>query len=828
MQLYYILPLVQAVFCVILAIIILKGHFSSFVHRLFAIDIVVLAAYGVIIFGMRTSPDVEQAFIWERFVVPASSIMPVLLYHFAVRFTAIRIRKWVIPLLYCLWLVFIPLTVTDVVFTGMQVKSYGYAPVFGPAAGFWLTFTYVVSLATLITFIKGYKKAVIAEHKNRIAYITIGLVLTYIGGTFDLLPVLGLPLYPGGIISSILFCLLTTIAIVKYNLLDINIVLRKSIVYIIASAVVMVPVVGLFFLVTTIWRESPLAPWLYFVIIIIIAFTFPALWELVQGQVNRWFYRDRYNYLKALETFSWHSQSLSDSTLIGATTVKMLAGAIRASSVCLLQPLSKGGDYRLTSSVNGPEDTAGVIIRAGSPLIKWFDRSGEVLLFQDIEVIPQLQNIISGEVELLKKLRTAFIAPLMSRTSRVSGLLIVSNKTTDQPYNIEEIQLVYAISRQIAVTLDNIRLYEDIVEARENLEKWLNGMSDCVIIIRPDRTIQFMNQAAEQSFGPYKGKTCRDVLGVEGECDNFPIQSVFSEEGKNRAYTETRCLKGKEYEVATAPLLNPDGTRSIIKVFRDITERKRLEEEIIQAKVRIETLHESERLKTELLSMVSHELRTPLSVIKGNITALLGRKRWSVTEQKDFLSDINQETDYLTRLVTNLLDMSRLEVGGMELEKDWYHVSEIMEWADGALRNVVKRHNIEVSIPDDLPLVYVDRVRIGQVLVNFCENAAKYSEGGSTITVGAEISGNSIVMSVTDTGTGIDLEDLEKVFDRFYRVGNKNKMQSGIGLGLSICRGIIETHGGKIRVESEVGKGSKFSFELPLEEREGTSIQSVK
>jgi len=203
----------------------------------------------------------------------------------------------------------------------------------------------------------------------------------------------------------------------------------------------------------------------------------------------------------------------------------------------------------------------------------------------------------------------------------------------------------------------------------------------------------------------------------------------------------------------------------------------------------------------------------------------LGQKEWSEEEKRDFLVDIDQETDYLTRLVANLLDMSRLEAGALELEKDWYQISEILEWIDGTLRMNTKHHNLRISIQSDLPLVFVDRVRIGQVLVNLCENAAKYSEEGSDITIEAELSGESVVLSVGDEGNGIALENLEKVFDRFYRVSNNHYSISGIGLGLSICRGIIETHGGRIWVQSEVGKGSKFSFELPINEKEGSVMK---
>ncbi len=169
--------------------------------------------------------------------------------------------------------------------------------------------------------------------------------------------------------------------------------------------------------------------------------------------------------------------------------------------------------------------------------------------------------------------------------------------------------------------------------------------------------------------------------------------------------------------------------------------------------------------------------------------------------------------------------MSHLESGAMKLEKDWYQVSEILEWADRSLREVTRDHEVSTELPPDLPDVLVDRVRVGQVLINLCENAAKYSGRGGQILISAEISGDSIVISVADKGEGISPREMERVFDRFYRVAGEYDSEEGIGLGLSICRGIVEAHYGEIWVESKVGKGSKFSFSLPIEEKEGSRLR---
>ncbi len=826
MTVYLVLPLVQAFCCLALIAVVIREHYRSSTHRIFSLVLLSLAAWGLIIFGMRASPDVESALLWERWLVPLGALMVVLFYHFSVIYTSNRIRKRLITFLYLICFILIPLAVTRLFVTGMQIKSYGYAPIFTPAAYIWMLFFLGVGISAALNFVRMLRISSYPEERNQAAYILVGVGLTVIGGLFDVLSLFGLPLYPGMVISIILFCLLTTVAIVKYNLLDIRIILRKSTIYILTSAIIAIPVFAMFFLINHLLYRFHLAIWLYLLVGIILAFSIPALWGLVQKQVDRWFYRDRYDYLKALETFSWHTQSLSNFVEVCRTTVKMVAGALRASNVYLLQPLSRSGDFRVVCSANETADTSHLVFKAKSPLLKWLQDSSGLLRYQDISVIPQLQNVVWEELDRLNEIDAELIAPLRLRNGRISGLLLVSRKRSGQPYTVEDAQMVNAIINQIATTLENLRLYKDILEARENLEKWLNSMSDCVMIVDANQTIQFMNNTAETTFcGKEKGK-CWKALGEEKKCRVCPVQDTLSKGNVRPRNIGNRKIGEKEYEVATAPLLNPDGSISMIQVFRDITERKRLEEEIIQVKVKIEALKQSERLKTDLLSMISHELRTPLAIIKGYTSSFLRNStEWSKEEERDFFQDIDHEADYLARLVSNLLDMSHLESGAMKLEKDWYQVSEILEWSDRSLREVTRDHEVRVELPVDLPDVLVDRIRVGQVLVNLCENATKYSEKGSQIVISAELSGDSIVISVTDRGEGISPQEMERVFDRFYRVAGEYDSKAGIGLGLSICRGIVEEHYGEIWAESKVGKGSKFSFSLPIEEKESSRLR---
>jgi two-component system sensor histidine kinase KdpD len=221
---------------------------------------------------------------------------------------------------------------------------------------------------------------------------------------------------------------------------------------------------------------------------------------------------------------------------------------------------------------------------------------------------------------------------------------------------------------------------------------------------------------------------------------------------------------------------------------------------------------------SELLANILHELRAPLASIKGFTTALLQTDvKWDKKTQRDFLQTIDQETDRVNRLIGDLLDMSRLEAGALKLDKDSYQISEILDSVSRRLITLTEHHELRTVVPDGLPLVFVDEMRIGQVLTNLVENSIKYSRAGSPITIEAQRDGNQVIVSVTDQGEGITAEFLPKVFDRFYQVkGVVSGRKKGVGLGLSICRGIVEAHGGEIWAESWVGEGSRFSFSLPV------------
>jgi two-component system sensor histidine kinase KdpD len=230
-------------------------------------------------------------------------------------------------------------------------------------------------------------------------------------------------------------------------------------------------------------------------------------------------------------------------------------------------------------------------------------------------------------------------------------------------------------------------------------------------------------------------------------------------------------------------------------------------------------LRELDAMRTEFLANVSHELRTPLAVIKGSANSLLQPDViFDEQTRHDFLASIDRDADTLSRLVDDLLMMSRLDAEGMEIKKKQHHLDEVIDAIKDRLNNLTLKHHLHIHIPAEIPPVSIDDSRIGEVLTNLVENAVKFSDDATTITIEARYNGKEVTVSVKDEGIGIPAALHQKIFERFFQgEGRKAGRRKGTGLGLSICQGIVEAHGGKIWVESEPGKGARFSFTLPAD-----------
>jgi len=242
--------------------------------------------------------------------------------------------------------------------------------------------------------------------------------------------------------------------------------------------------------------------------------------------------------------------------------------------------------------------------------------------------------------------------------------------------------------------------------------------------------------------------------------------------------------------------------------------RVRLTEQARKTQVEIE----AERLRNSLLSSISHDLRTPLATIVGSASTLVEENGTLTKEQKHELScAIYDESRRMSSLISNILDMARLDAGEIQLNKEWYPLEEIIGVVLTRLQKQLEDRQVTVKLPDGILMIFVDTVMIEQVLMNLMENALRYTPEKTAIHISAHSQLSSVKVSVADEGMGIPKGCEHKLFEKFYRVKNE-ATQSGVGLGLAICRSIIEAHGGTISAKNLSAGGAEFSFVIPLDQ----------
>jgi PAS domain S-box-containing protein len=354
------------------------------------------------------------------------------------------------------------------------------------------------------------------------------------------------------------------------------------------------------------------------------------------------------------------------------------------------------------------------------------------------------------------------------------------------------------------------------LKPEEYAESIVQTVREPLLVLDSDLRVISANCAFYQTFQVTPGETEGKVLYDLGNRQwNIPKLRELLEDilPKNTAFNDFEI----EHDFATLGrrimLLNArriyhetNRTQMILLAIEDITERKRAEEKL-------------NKLKSNLLSTVSHELRTPLTTIKGYSTMLLDYdKRLKQDEKQEYLSAIDRATDRMTELIDHLLDMSCLEAGLLKLNKTPTNITALLLTTVAEARLRAPGHKIVLNLPKAVLKLNGDGRRIRQVVDNLINNAIKYSEMGSTVTIGAQIESSKLVASVADQGIGITRENLEKVFDRMFNLEHRLAQDpGGLGLGLALCKALVEAHSGRIWVESELGKGSIFYFALPQE-----------
>ncbi|HFC12108.1 MAG TPA: PAS domain-containing protein, partial [Anaerolineae bacterium] len=391
--------------------------------------------------------------------------------------------------------------------------------------------------------------------------------------------------------------------------------------------------------------------------------------------------------------------------------------------------------------------------------------------------------------------RSVLAIPLLTRHAAPAALILY--KADPYRYSYTDLELASIFGNHAAVALENAALYglsdERLQEQTRRMEAIVESMRDGLILASPSGRVLYCNQRAAVLLGV-------DALQVMGR-DSAEITTPFFDLADIKDKKQIEVSRENPVQDLRIHFFNVNDARGNLigrgQLWQDVTHDKELD-----------------RMKSALLSTVSHELRTPLATIKGYASTLLAPDvTWDAAAQAEFVQTISDEADRLTALVKDLLDMSRIEAGILDLHCELFDLNDLLKTLL-PLFSAETRTRIKLNLANKLPLVSLDQVRINTVMRNLVENALKYSPDSAAIEVRTYQADGQVVFAVRDFGVGVSEAQSKLIFQRFYRADNRLARQtSGIGLGLSICKGFVEAHGGRIWVDS-AEKGATFSFAL--------------
>jgi PAS domain S-box-containing protein len=430
--------------------------------------------------------------------------------------------------------------------------------------------------------------------------------------------------------------------------------------------------------------------------------------------------------------------------------------------------------------------------------------------------IPDLETrlaLVSRAIRL--PLQQVVALPLTFAGSRVSGEdrllgLIYLFRSGGIAFSTNDRSVLASFADQAAIAVRNAQLYQQVSAEKQRLDAIIEHSADGIMILDSELRIQVFNRALSQMTGwPAEqaiGRPCYQVLALEQVTgQDLPQDGVFP--GGAPLHVEGVLTRSGGSRIAVSvtysPLYDDEGRPSAI--IADVVD--------------ITRFYEAEEMKSTFISVISHELKTPVSLIKGYASTLAREDaHWDVATVREGLQVIDEEADRLNALINNLLDASRIQAGAFKLEKGDVALPSLAEKVVESFRLQTTNHRFVLDFPADYPVVSGDTERLRQVLNNLLSNAIKYAPAGGEIRVGGWADGQNVTVYVADQGIGISPEEQGKLFQRFYRLDSSlRRGTQGAGLGLYLCKSIVEAHGGRIWLRSEPGKGTTVFFTLPVD-----------
>lgn len=497
------------------------------------------------------------------------------------------------------------------------------------------------------------------------------------------------------------------------------------------------------------------------------------------------------------------------------------------------------------------------------PLSTLAIREGRTIAVRDARLDARLSDPTLGSHALIDGGTLAAVATPIGLGGQVAGVLALDQVGATRAWTSQEVRLLEGVAHELRTALEAAQLL--VARQRENERMLALHRASALVAAETDprEVVREVLEAASALLGRgaaslYRWDQHAGVLrlaetaraeraamaapqllregeGVSGQAflTQKPVivndyarweHAVKStrEAGQTAALSVPLARAGQRLGALTVRSMSPqtrfdDDDARLLGLFGDQAVAALTTAELVeQQRKAVVQLEELNSAKSDFVSIVSHEFRTPLTGIQG-FSELMRDEDLTVAEMKEYASDINKDAQRLNRMITEMLDLDRMESGRMTLHRELTDINAIVSEAAGRLAPNSPRHPIHLNLDPEIPLVEIDKDKVNQVLLNLLSNAVKYSPGGGPITVTTRVEGDLVHVFVRDAGLGIPQDSVEKVFERFSRLeSGATRYIQGTGLGLPISRQIIEMHGGKAWVESTPGEGSVFQFTLPL------------
>ena len=847
-------------------ILVLANARKGLANLVFSFFLFSLTLWGYTIFMMRFTPDLGQAIWWERITIVFVAATSASFYHFTLRYSIERSSSRFLFIVYLYLVVVIALAPTSLIVKGMTTDVYGNAPIWGLLFPIYIAPIYILVGMAVYELNKLRRKSTSYAERNRLLYFILGAAAVLIAAVTDMLSALGVGIYPGTILANIVFALLTSVAILRYHLFDIQLATYKVTPFLLMAIIVGGIYSSIYFAVDYFGGLAITSVWLYLVLAIGIAHGIQPLWSKIQEWTNMLFYRGRYEHLKALAHLQEEVHSITDLSTINTTLPQLIQKAMQASHLCFLLPAQSMDDFRVTSSAGMSDSDSQTTLSNNSAVIRWLTTHGGLLRREDLEIIPQLQASTMHEKKVLEKLDGDIYIPMRTR-ERLAGLLVIGPKTSRQPYSWEDERLLKRIASQMALNIENVYLYHASLER----EKQLTVISNLNKAIGSSLDIQSTYDVFARELEKVVPVDWASIVLIEDDKLHFfalsteihsswgkpgtiiPLQETATEwvAANKKPLVESDLAQQRRFKtgdnhyydlgirsIAYLPLFSqgevlgslivgsahPDSYNEGEIMFLEqaasqlslTIENARLYARERGDRARLELLNEQ---RDEFFRAIAHELKTPLTAIKASgdlLSEELARKRQASLRR--MMDNIQRGTDRLETMLNDLLDMAKAQATPLELHRQPLDIPVAIANAAELCYPPIKQkfQSLNLEIPETLPQVMADPERFDYIISNLLSNANKFSREGGKINVTARTENGNVLIEVMDSGPGIPKEEQELIFEPFYRGKFSGERIKGIGVGLATVKQMVKLHNGRVWVDSQLGKGSKFTVSLPL------------